>query len=67
MIHIPHPERAQLHFTSNADYNADGVVDFFDYLDFVNDFSANMLDAYFNEDGVIDFFDYLDFVEAFAR
>ncbi len=50
-----------------ADYNGDGVVDFFDYLDFVDDFSGGMLDADFNEDGVIDFFDYLDFVDAFAR
>ncbi len=49
-----------------ADFNADGVVDFFDYLDFVDAFSGNVPSADFNADGVIDFFDYLDFVDAFA-
>ncbi len=49
-----------------ADFNGDGVVDFFDYLDFVDAFSANAPSADFNNDGVIDFFDYLDFVDAFA-
>jgi hypothetical protein len=49
-----------------ADYNHDGVVDFFDYLDFVQDFAANAPASDFNLDGVIDFFDYLDFVQAFS-
>jgi hypothetical protein len=49
-----------------ADFNADAVVDFFDYLDFVAKFSANDTRADFNRDGVIDFFDYLDFVAAFS-
>jgi hypothetical protein len=49
-----------------ADYNADTVVDFFDYLDFVADFSSNAPGADFNADTVIDFFDYLDFVAAFS-
>ncbi len=49
-----------------ADFNSDGVVDFFDYLDFVDAFSANLASADFNLDGVIDFFDYLDFVDAFS-
>ncbi len=49
-----------------ADYNHDGVVDFFDYLDFVDAFAANSPTADFNNDTVIDFFDYLDFVDAFA-
>ncbi len=49
-----------------ADFNGDMVVDFFDYLDFVDVFAAGSLDADFNNDGVIDFFDYLDFVDAFA-
>jgi len=49
-----------------ADFNADTVVDFFDYLDFVADFSANAPSADFNADTVIDFFDYLDFVAAFS-
>ncbi|MBU6412734.1 MAG: hypothetical protein KGS45_04615 [Planctomycetes bacterium] len=49
-----------------GDFNSDGVVDFFDYLDFVARFSANDTRADFNRDGVIDFFDYLDFVAAFS-
>ncbi|MBU6412413.1 MAG: hypothetical protein KGS45_02980 [Planctomycetes bacterium] len=49
-----------------ADFNADTVIDFFDYLDFVSAFAANQPAADFNADTVIDFFDYLDFVAAFA-
>lgn len=49
-----------------SDYNADGISDFFDYLDFVADFSSGDARADFNIDGVIDFFDYLDFVAAFS-
>jgi hypothetical protein len=49
-----------------ADFNGDGGVDFFDYLDFVDAFSANLPAADFNDDGSIDFFDYLDFVDAFS-
>ncbi len=49
-----------------ADYNNDGVVDFFDYLDFVSVFAAGGPGADFNSDAVVDLFDYLDFVAAFA-
>lgn len=49
-----------------ADFNQDGIVDFFDYLDFVAAFSSNDISADFNTDNVIDFFDYLDFVAAFS-
>ncbi len=49
-----------------ADFNSDGTVDFFDYLDFVDMFASGVPAADFNADGVIDFFDYLDFVDAFA-
>ncbi len=49
-----------------ADFNQDGVVDFFDYLDFVDAFAANTPTSDFNSDSVVDFFDYLDFVDAFA-
>lgn len=49
-----------------ADYNVDGVVDFFDYLDFVSDFAAGRGGSDFNADYVVDLFDYLDFVAAFA-
>ncbi len=49
-----------------SDFNGDSVVDFFDYLDFVDAFSAGLSASDFNADGVIDFFDYLDFVDAFS-
>ncbi len=49
-----------------ADFNADGVLDFFDYLDFVAALSSQEPAADFNGDSVIDFFDYLDFVQAFS-
>lgn len=49
-----------------SDFNADLVVDFFDYLDYVDAFAGNSASADFNADTVIDFFDYLDFVEAFS-
>jgi len=50
-----------------ADFNGDGEVDFFDYLDFVAAFSEGHPSADFNGDGEIDFFDYLDFVAAFSQ
>jgi uncharacterized membrane protein len=53
-------------FGCAADFNNDGVLDFFDYLDFVQDFSTGLCNADYNNDGVVDFFDYLDFVAAFA-
>lgn len=49
-----------------ADFNSDGTLDFFDYLDFVAAFSGNASNADFNADTVVDFFDYLDFVAAFS-
>ncbi len=49
-----------------ANINEDCVVDFFDYLDFVDLFSSNSPEADFNGDGGIDFFDYLDYVDAFS-
>ncbi len=49
-----------------ADFNGDSIVDFFDYLDFVDAFAANAPSSDFNQDSIIDFFDYLDFVDAFA-
>jgi V8-like Glu-specific endopeptidase len=48
-----------------ADFNRDGTLDFFDYLDFVSAFDSNATTADFNRDGTVDFFDYLDFVAAF--
>ncbi|MBU6413508.1 MAG: hypothetical protein KGS45_08540 [Planctomycetes bacterium] len=49
-----------------ADFNADDILDLFDYLDFVAAFAASEPAADFNQDSVIDFFDYLDFVASFA-
>ncbi len=49
-----------------ADFNHDAIVDFFDYLDFVDAFSLNAPTADFNGDATIDFFDYLDFVDALS-
>ncbi|MBU6413600.1 MAG: hypothetical protein KGS45_09000 [Planctomycetes bacterium] len=49
-----------------ADFNRDGVADFFDYLDFVAAFSSGGPGSDFNADGSVDFFDYLDFVAAFS-
>jgi hypothetical protein len=49
-----------------ADFNHDGSVDFFDYLNFVDAFTSTAATADFNSDGTIDFFDYLDFVDAFS-
>lgn len=49
-----------------ADFNCDNAVDFFDYLDFVDEFSGRQAGSDFNADGVLDFFDYLDFVDAFS-
>ncbi len=49
-----------------ADFNNDGTVDFFDYLDFVDAYSLNDPSSDFNGDSFIDFFDYLDFVDAYS-
>src|SRR5262249_2135490 len=49
-----------------GDFNHNGLVDFFDYLDFVQAFANNDPAADFNHDGQIDFFDYLDFGQAFS-
>ena len=48
-----------------ADFNGDGFVDFFHYLDFVTAFENGDTAADINGDAFLDFFDYLDFVEAF--
>jgi hypothetical protein len=48
-----------------ADFNNDGILDFFDYLDFAAAFDAEAPAADMNADGQVDFFDYLDFVAIF--
>ncbi len=60
------PLAVSLSVVCAADFNADGVVDFFDYLDFVAEFSGNTTSADFNADQIVDFFDYLDFVASFS-
>jgi hypothetical protein len=50
-----------------SDYNMDGTIDFFDYLDFASDFAGEGENADFNGDAQIDFFDYLDFAQAFGE
>jgi hypothetical protein len=52
-----------------ADFNDDGFVDFFDYVDYVTCFEDSVCppgkSADFNADQFVDFFDYADFVAAF--
>jgi glucose/arabinose dehydrogenase len=48
-----------------AEYNCDGFIDFFDYLDFVRDFESGAPRADINGDGFLDFFDYDDYVTSF--
>ncbi|MCC6678612.1 MAG: hypothetical protein IT436_15875 [Phycisphaerales bacterium] len=45
-----------------VDFNGDGVIDFSDYLEFLNLFDALDPRADLNGDGVIDFADYLEFL-----
>lgn len=49
-----------------ADMDGDGVVDFADYLTFLNLFDAQDPAADLNGDGIVDFPDYLEFLDAFA-
>lgn len=60
---LPH---RQLSALCDGDFNGDGVVEFFDYLDFADAFSSGGPRADFNLDGGVDFFDYLDFVDVFS-
>ena len=50
---------------AGADFNRDGITDFFDYLDFGDAYAANNARADFNRDGTIDNFDNLDFVDVY--
>jgi hypothetical protein len=49
-----------------ADVNGDGVLDFFDFLEFQDLFAAGDPRADFTGDGVLDFFDFLAFQDEFA-
>ncbi|MBO6514121.1 MAG: hypothetical protein JJ974_09170 [Phycisphaerales bacterium] len=50
-----------------ADYNEDGVVDFFDISEFVTLFGAQDPAADFNGDGIVDFFDISLFLQAYSE
>jgi len=47
------------------DYNEDGLIDFGDYLEFLNRFDAQDPSADLNGDGLVDFGDYLEFLNLF--
>jgi len=49
-----------------ADFNHDGVIDFFDILAFLSAFDAGEAAADLTHDGDLDFFDVLAFLQAFA-
>ncbi|MCC6678605.1 MAG: hypothetical protein IT436_15840 [Phycisphaerales bacterium] len=48
-----------------ADLNGDGLVDFADYLEFLNLYDAGDLRVDFTEDGLVDFADYLEFLSLY--
>jgi|GEM_PF-966467 len=48
-----------------GDWNSDGVVDFNDFLDFLNDYNSGAPRADLNGDGVVDFNDFLEFLNAY--
>ncbi|MCC6675674.1 MAG: CRTAC1 family protein [Phycisphaerales bacterium] len=45
-----------------ADLTGDGLVDFSDYLEFLNRYDAGDASVDYNGDGIVDFADYLDFL-----
>lgn len=48
--------------TCPADLTGDGLVDFSDYLEFLNLYEAEDPRADYNRDGIVDFLDYLEFL-----
>jgi hypothetical protein len=50
---------------AKADFNNDGVVDFFDYDAYVEAFESGGSGTDTNGDGFVDFFDYNDFVQVY--
>jgi probable HAF family extracellular repeat protein len=50
---------------SRADWNEDGVVDFNDFLAFLNDYNTASVCADLNGDGTVDFNDFLAYVNLF--
>jgi metallopeptidase family M12-like protein/PA14 domain-containing protein/Big-like domain-containing protein len=49
-----------------ADWNGDGILDFFDVSAYLGAFSGGDMAADLNGDGVLDFFDISDFLSAFS-
>ena len=52
---------------SEADFNADGILDFFDISAFLTAFGGGDLAADLSGDGVLDFFDISAFLTAFGQ
>lgn len=50
-----------------ADWNADGVVDFNDFLEYLNAYNAGDPSADLNADGVVDFNDLLEYLNLFNQ
>ncbi len=50
---------------SRADWNEDGVIDFNDFLAFLNDYNGENPCADLNGDGVVDFNDFLEFLNIY--
>ncbi|MCC6675669.1 MAG: hypothetical protein IT436_00870 [Phycisphaerales bacterium] len=48
-----------------VDLNGDGIVDFADYLEFLNLYDAQDPRVDFNQDGIVDFADYLEFLNLY--
>jgi hypothetical protein len=51
--------------TCAADLTGDGLVDFADYLDFLNLYDAGDPRVDYNQDGLVDFVDYLEFLNLY--
>jgi hypothetical protein len=60
-------DTAELTIVCMVDFDGNGQVDFFDYLDFTAAFAAEDGRADYDDNGQIDFFDYLDFMNAFSN
>jgi hypothetical protein len=58
-------DRVTLYYNP-ADFDGNGQIDFFDYLDFANAFSSDDPAADYDGNGQIDFFDYLEFAQDFS-
>jgi spore coat protein A len=63
--HEDHEMMRQFEVVCEADWNADGTVDFNDFLAFLNDYNAAARRADLNGDGTIDFNDFLEFLNLY--